>query len=135
MVTESGTDDVLIGTPTAASNCIGITFPEQGVFTVTVTIKSNKTEEWDICNIQFHGFLTMSAYGTKVVAVLDTQSAFGVTIKNMRDQINTFSAGQVAVSVVQPQNPVKDKLWFDKVAIGQMKIYIYDGNSSQWVEI
>ena len=38
----------------------------------------------------------MSAYGTKVVAVLDTQSAFGVTIKNMRDQINTFSAGQVA---------------------------------------
>ena len=29
----------------------------------------------------------MSAYGTKVVAVLDTQSAFGVTIKNMRDNL------------------------------------------------
>ena len=76
----------------------------------------------------------MSAYGTKVVAVLDTQSAFGVTIKNMRDQINTFSAGQVAVSVVQPQNPVEGQLWFDKTAL-KMKIYIADGNSSQWVEI
>jgi hypothetical protein len=29
----------------------------------------------------------MSRYGTKVVAVLDTQSAFGVTIKQMRDNI------------------------------------------------
>ena len=76
----------------------------------------------------------MSAYGTKVVAVLDTQSAFGVTIKNMRDQIQTFAAGQVAVSVVQPQNPSEGQLWFDKVAL-KMKIYISDGNSSQWVEI
>ena len=39
-----GTDDVLIGTPTAAQTVI--TFPEQGVFTVTVSIRSNKTEEW-----------------------------------------------------------------------------------------
>jgi len=76
----------------------------------------------------------MSAYGTKVVAVLDTQSAFGVTIKNMRDQIQTFAAGQVAVSVVQPQNPSEGQLWFDKAAL-KMKIYIADGNSSQWVEI
>ncbi len=76
----------------------------------------------------------MSAYGTKVVAVLDTQSAFGVTIKNMRDQINTFSAGQVAASVVQPQNPIEGQLWFDKAAL-KMKIYINDGNSNQWVEI
>ena len=76
----------------------------------------------------------MSAFGTKVVAVLDTQSAFGVTIKNMRDQINTFSAGQVAVSVVQPQSPQEGQLWFDKVAL-KMKIYIDDGNSCQWVEI
>ena len=76
----------------------------------------------------------MSAYGSKVVAVLDTQSAFGVTIKNMRDQIQSFSAGQVAVSVVQPQNAVEGQLWFDKSCL-KMKIYINDGNSSQWVEI
>jgi len=76
----------------------------------------------------------MSAFGTKVVAVLDTQSAFGVTIKQMRDNINTLQAGQVAVSVAQPQNPAEGQLWFDKVAL-QLKIYISDGNSSQWVEI
>ena len=76
----------------------------------------------------------MSAYGTKVVAVLDTQSAFGVTIKNMRDQIQSFAAGNVAVSVDQPQNALEGQLWFDKVAL-KMKIYIADGNSSQWVEI
>ena len=76
----------------------------------------------------------MSAFGTKVVAVLDTQSAFGVTIKSMRDQINTFSAGQVSVATTQPQNPFEGQLWFDKVAL-KMKIYINDGNSSQWVEI
>ena len=32
----------------------------------------------------------MSAFGTKVVAVLDTQSAFGVTIKSMRDNITSL---------------------------------------------
>ena len=41
---KRGTDDVLIGTPTEASTVI--TFPEQGVFTVTVNLKSSKTEEW-----------------------------------------------------------------------------------------
>ena len=76
----------------------------------------------------------MSQFTKKVVAVLDTQSAFGVTIKNMRDQINTFSAGQVAATVVQPQNPIEGQLWFDKSSL-KMKIYINDGNSNQWVEI
>jgi len=41
---KRGTDDVLIGTPTAHQTAI--TFPEQGVFTVTVSLKSNKTEAW-----------------------------------------------------------------------------------------
>jgi hypothetical protein len=76
----------------------------------------------------------MSAYGTKVVAVLDTQSAFGTTIKNMRNQIETFSAGQVAASVVQPQNPIEGQIWFDKTSL-KLKIYINDGNSNQWIEI
>ncbi len=76
----------------------------------------------------------MSAYGTKVVAVLDTQSAFGTTIKNMRNQIETFSAGQVAAAVVQPQNPIEGQIWFDKTCL-KLKIYINDGNSNQWVEI
>ena len=76
----------------------------------------------------------MSAFGTKVVAVLDTQSAFGVTIKSMRDSINTLTAGQVAVATTQPLNPQEGQLWFDKNAL-KMKIYINDGNSNQWVEI
>lgn len=76
----------------------------------------------------------MSAYGTKVVAVLDTQSAFGTTIKQLRDNVSTLQAGQVTVSVTQPLNPGEGQLWFDKVAL-KMKIYINDGNSSQWVEI
>ena len=73
-------------------------------------------------------------YGSKVVAVLDTESAFGVEIKDMRDNINTLQAGQVTVSVTQPQNPSEGQLWFDKVNL-QLKIYVSDGNSSQWVEI
>ena len=32
----------------------------------------------------------MSAYGTKVVAVLDTQSAFGVTIKQLKENLETL---------------------------------------------
>ena len=76
----------------------------------------------------------MSAYGTKVVAVLDTQSSFGVTIKSIRDSINSLTAGQVAVSTTQPSYPSEGQLWFDKSAL-KMKIYIDDGNSSQWVEI
>ena len=42
--TKRGQDTVLIGTPTAQQTVI--TFPEQGVFTVTVSLKSNKTEAW-----------------------------------------------------------------------------------------
>ena len=76
----------------------------------------------------------MSAYTKKVVAVLDTQSAFGVTIKSMRDSLNSLTAGQVAVSTSQPLNPSEGQLWFDKSCL-KMKIYINDGNSNQWVEI
>jgi len=76
----------------------------------------------------------MSQFGTKVVAVLDTQSAFGVTIKSLRDNVQSLQAGQVAVSVTQPQNPSEGQLWFDKAAL-KMKIYINDGNSNQWVEV
>ena len=76
----------------------------------------------------------MSAYGTKVVAVLDTQSAFGVTFKQLKDNVQTLQAGQVAVLTTQPSNPSEGQLWFDKTAL-KMKIYINDGNSSQWVEI
>jgi hypothetical protein len=65
---------------------------------------------------------------------MDTQSAFGTTIKQLRDNVSTLQAGQVSVSVAQPQNPSEGQLWFDKAAL-QLKIYINDGNSSQWVEI
>jgi len=76
----------------------------------------------------------MSQFGQKVVAVLDTQSAFGTTIKALRDNVQSLQAGQVAVSVNQPQNPSEGQLWFDKSAL-KLKIYISDGNSNQWVEI
>ena len=76
----------------------------------------------------------MSQFGQKVVAVLDTQSAFGVTIKSMRDSLNTLTAGQVSVLTTQPSNPQEGQLWFDKSSL-KMKIYINDGNSNQWVEI
>lgn len=56
----------------------------------------------------------MSQFGQKVVAVLDTQSAFGVTIKSMRDSLNTLTAGQVSVLTTQPSNPIEGQLWFDK---------------------
>lgn len=42
--TRRGQDNVLIGTPTAAQTAI--TFPEQGIFTITVSIRSGKTAEW-----------------------------------------------------------------------------------------
>ena len=48
---KRGTDNVLIGTPNAAQTAI--TFPEQGVFTITVTLKSNKTEEWEPAILTF----------------------------------------------------------------------------------
>jgi len=48
---KRGTDTVLIGTPTAAQTAI--TFPEQGVFTVTVNLKSNKTEAWSSAIFNF----------------------------------------------------------------------------------
>ena len=78
----------------------------------------------------------MSQFGKKVVAVLDTTSAFGVSFKSMRDNITTLQAGQSSnvVAVAQPTSPVEGQLWFDKVAL-KMKIYINDGSSSQWVEI
>ena len=44
----------------------------------------------------------MSAYGTKVVAVLDTQSAFGVTIKQMRDNITSLQASFSTLTGLAP---------------------------------
>jgi hypothetical protein len=76
----------------------------------------------------------MSAYGTKVVAVLDTQSAFGTTIKTLRDNVQSLQAGQVTVSVAQPTYPTEGQLWFDKSAL-KLKIFVDDGNSCQWVQI
>ena len=48
---KRGTDDVLIGTPNNSQTAI--TFPEQGVFTVTVTLKSSKTEAWSSAIFNF----------------------------------------------------------------------------------
>lgn len=46
-----GTDNVLIGTPT--NHTTTITFPESGIYTITVTLKSNLTEEWESAILNF----------------------------------------------------------------------------------
>lgn len=46
-----GNDNVLIGTPT--NKVTTITFPEPGVFTITVTLKSNMTAEWESAILSF----------------------------------------------------------------------------------
>ena len=44
----------------------------------------------------------MSAYGTKVVAVLDTQSAFGVTIKTLKENVDTLQASFSTLTGLAP---------------------------------
>ena len=46
-----GNDNVLIGTPT--NKVTTITFPESGVFTITVTLKSSLTAEWGSAILSF----------------------------------------------------------------------------------
>ena len=48
---KRGNDNVLIGTPTSSQTAL--TFPEQGVFTVTVTLKSNQTAAWESAILTF----------------------------------------------------------------------------------
>jgi len=49
--TRRGSDNVLIGTPT--SNITTITFPESGIFTITVSLRSNQTEAWESAILTF----------------------------------------------------------------------------------
>ena len=44
----------------------------------------------------------MSAYGTKVVAVLDTQSAFGVTIKQLKENVETLQSSFSTLTGLAP---------------------------------
>jgi len=56
----------------------------------------------DICNLHVHRKLIMAKFGSKVVAVLDTQSAFGVTIKQMRDNITALQANYSTLTGLAP---------------------------------
>ena len=79
----------------------------------------------------------MSAYGTKVVAVLDTQSAFGTTIKAMRESMVTrglLTENTLNIPTVAPTSPADGDIYFDKTAL-KLKIYVDDGNSTQWVQL
>ena len=79
----------------------------------------------------------MSAYGTKVVAVLDTESAFGTTIKSMRDAIVTrglLTTNGLNIPTVAPVSPNDGDIYFDKNAL-KLKIFVDDGNSTQWVQL
>lgn len=77
-----------------------------------------------------------SIYGKKVVAVLDTQSNFGVSFQQLRSDVAALQIGQTQniVSTTAPSNPTEGQLWFDKNSLS-LKIYIDDGSSSQWVEL
>lgn len=44
----------------------------------------------------------MSAYGTKVVAVLDTQSTFGVTIKQLKENVETLQSSFSTLTGLAP---------------------------------
>ena len=79
----------------------------------------------------------MSAYGTKVVAVLDTQSTFGTTVKAMRDAIVTrglLTENTLNIPTVAPASPSDGDIYFDKNTL-KLKIYVDDGNSTQWVQL
>ena len=80
----------------------------------------------------------MSRYGKKVVAVLDTQSTFGVTIKAMRDALLTrgmmTSPNTLNIPTIAPTTPVDGDIYFDKTTL-KLKIYVNDGNSCQWVQL
>ena len=79
----------------------------------------------------------MSAYGTKVVAVVETQSTFGTTIKAMRDGMVTrglLTENTLNIPTIAPTNPVDGDIYFDKTAL-KLKIYVNDGNSTQWVQL
>ena len=79
----------------------------------------------------------MSAYGTKVVAVLDTASTFGATIRAMRQSMLTrglMTDNTLNIPTVAPVSPNDGDIYFDKNALA-LKIYVDDGNSSQWVQL
>ena len=79
----------------------------------------------------------MSAYGTKVVAVLDTTSTFGATIKSMRDAIvnrGLLTDNTLNIPTVAPNSPVDGDIYFNKTDL-KLKIFVVDGNSGQWVQL
>ena len=79
----------------------------------------------------------MSAYGTKVVAVLDTQSTFGTTIRAMRQSMVTrglLTENTLNIPTVAPVAPNDGDIYFDKNALA-LKIFVDDGNSTQWVQL
>ena len=79
----------------------------------------------------------MSAYGTKVVAVLDTQSTFGTTIKAMREAIvnrGLLTTNGLNIPTVPPVSPNDGDVYFDKNAL-KLKIWVDDGSSQQWVQL
>lgn len=55
-----------------------------------------------ICNTILHRHITMSAYGTKVVAVLDTKSAFGTTIKQLKENFDTLQSNFSTLTGLAP---------------------------------
>ena len=55
-----------------------------------------------ICTTNLHRRITMSSYGTKVVAVLDTQSAFGTTIKQLKENFDTLQSNFSTLTGLAP---------------------------------
>ena len=44
----------------------------------------------------------MSAYGKKVVAIIDTQSTFGITIKQLKENVDTLQASFSTLTGLAP---------------------------------
>ena len=79
----------------------------------------------------------MSAYGTKVVAVVDTQSAFGTTLRAMKQALTSrglMTENTLNIPTVAPTSPVDGDIYFNKNDL-KLKIFVEDGNSGQWVQL
>ena len=79
----------------------------------------------------------MSRYGKQVVAVLDTQSTFGVTLKSLRDAVvnrGLMTQNRLNIPTVPPGTPVDGDVYFNKNTL-KLNIWVDDGNSQQWVQL
>ena len=82
----------------------------------------------------------MSAYGTKVVGTtvsLTLHPLLELLLKALRDAVvnrGLTTQNRLNIPTVAPTTPYDGDIYFDKNTL-KLKIYVNDGNSSQWVQL